>query len=422
MQFLIKNGNVILENTIKKLDILTKHDQIIQIGENLNLNQNGIITIDCSNCFIFPGLVDMHVHLRDPGFLEKETIQTGCNAAAAGGFSTICCMPNTKPVIDCSSVFNYVKQKAQNECANVYIICAITKNLEGKELIDFDCMTRHGAVAFSDDGKCLENEELMEQALLQANLNKKLIVSHCENSKMSLGGLVNQGKISKILNLKGINNLSESSIVEKHINLAAKLNCRIHIAHVSTKESVLIIKKAKKNKIKVTAETCPHYFCLNDENLLNLNANFKINPPIRSEFDRKAVEQALIDKIIDCVVTDHAPHTYLEKKDFLTAPNGAVGLETSLACTLTHFFHTKKLNLNEIVKLMSTNPSKILNLPPNEIKKGAKANFSVVDVNKKWIVDSKKFKSKSQNSPFDGRMLIGKVLKTFFKGRLVFSC
>ena len=408
MQFLIQNGNVVLDKTIKKLDILTKNAHIVQMREHLNADKNqNCTTINCTNCFVFPGLVDMHVHLRDPGFPEKETIQTGCDAAAAGGFSTICCMPNTKPTIDCSKVLNYVKKKAKKACANVYTISAITQNLKGEKLTNFKEMADNGAVAFSDDGHCVENENLMKQALIEANLNNKIIISHCENSKMSQNGLLNHGKISKILNLKGIDNLSESFVVNKHINLAAQLNCKIHIAHVSTKESVLLIKKAKSKGIQVSAETCPHYFCLNDEALLSLKANFKINPPLRSESDRKEIEQAII--------------TPNEKANFITAPNGAIGLETSLACTLTNFFHTKKLNLCEIVEIMAKNPCKILNLPFTELKPGAVANFSIVDINKKWKVNSSQFKSKSKNSPFEGKTLIGKVLQTFFKGRLVFS-
>lgn len=420
MQFLIKNGNVVLnDNTIKKLDVLIENEKIARIDENLSPKCSTVF--DCSGLFLLPGLVDMHVHLREPGFCHKETIQTGCLAAAAGGFSTVCCMPNTKPTIDCKQIIDYIMQKSQNACAEVHIISAITKNLDGKNLVDFEKMAKHGAIAFSDDGNCLENETLMEQALQLANKNHKFIISHCENSKLTQDGLLNEGEISKTLKLKGISNISESEVVESHLKLAEKTGCKIHIAHVSTKESVAAIKKAKQNKIRVSAETCPHYFSLNDEELLTLNANCKINPPIRSENDRKAIEDAIVNGTIDCIATDHAPHSELEKQNFLTAPNGAIGLETSLACTLTHFFHTKKLDLFEIINLMAKKPCEILGLNFEGIKPNATANFSVVDLHKKWVVDPEKFKSKARNTPFEGKTLVGKVLKTFFKGRLVFD-
>lgn len=419
MQFLIKNSNVVLNDKIKKLNILTNNEKIEAIGETLT--SSSALILDCKNQFLLPGLTDMHVHLREPGFCQKETIETGCKAAAAGGFSTICCMPNTKPVIDCSEVFDEVFEKSKNCCAKVYIISAITKSLAGKQLIDFAAMSKKGAIAFSDDGRCVENSNLMEQALLEAKLVNSLIVSHCENSTISKGGLLNEGKVSKALNLKGISNKSESCVVSHHIELAKKLNCKLHIAHVSTKESVLAIKKAKQEGVKISAETCPHYFMLNENELISLNANFKINPPLRSEEDRKMVEQAVIDGTIDCIVTDHAPHSEKEKQNFLTAPSGAIGLETSLACTLTHFFHTKKLGLTKIVELMAKKPCEILNLKFEQPKPGSTANFSIVDLNKKWTVDPSKFKSKSRNCPFANRTLKGKVLKTFFKGELVFD-
>ena len=425
MQFLIKNINVVLNdnNKIQKLDVLTKNEKILKIGENLNdhLNNKNISTLNCSNLFLLPGLVDMHVHLREPGFCHKETIKTGCEAAAAGGFSIVCCMPNTNPVIDCSFVFNEVMCKSKNCCADVHIIAAITKNLAGKQLTDFSNLTKLGAIAFSDDGKCVENEQLMAQALIEAKLNQRIVISHCEKSELTNGGLLNEGKISRALKLKGISNQSESSIVEKHLELAKKLNCKIHIAHVSTKNSVEAITKAKQHGVLVSAETCPHYFMLTEDELLSKNANFKINPPLRKEADRMAIEKALIDNTIDCIATDHAPHSKAEKRNFITAPSGAIGLETSLACTLTHFFHTKKLNLNQIVNLMAKKPCEILNLKFDGIKIGTYANFSIVDINKKWVVNPNKFKSKSANSPFINKTLQGKVLKTFFKGKLVFN-
>ncbi len=417
--FLIKNVNVVLPDTIKKLDILIENGKIVKINELIDVVHATIL--NCSNLFLLPGLVDMHVHLREPGFCEKETIKTGCEAAAAGGFTTICCMPNTNPPIDCSEVINFVKSKAKNCKMDVKIIAAITKNLVSLNLVDFEKLSKDGAIAFSNDGFCLEDENVLAKALIESQKNNRFIISHCENSKLTQGGLVNQGKISNILNLKGISNFSESSIVKSNINLAFKLNCKIHIAHVSVKESVQELSLIKNKTNKISAETCPHYFFFNENELLTQNANFKINPPLRSEADRLAIENAIIDGTIDCISTDHAPHTVIEKQNFLTAPNGAIGLETSLAAVLTHFFHTKKLNLNQIVKIMSINPSRILNIPPNEISVNKPANFIIVDVNRPWIVNSSSFKSKSCNSPFLGRTLKGKVLKTFYKGELIYN-
>lgn len=426
MRFLIKGGNVVLNERIQKLDVLVENERITQIGEHLSASSFSstllpLTVLNCENLFLLPGLVDMHVHLREPGFCYKETLLSGCEAAAAGGFAAVCCMPNTKPVIDSAELIQKIIKKSEKCYAKVHVVAAITKNLEGAQLVNFTELSKAGAVAFSDDGNCLENSFLMEQALLQAEANNKVIISHCENTKLSSGGLLNKGKISEALKLKGISNESESTTVALHIELAKKLNCRVHIAHVSTKESILAIRKAKQEGVKVTAETCPHYFCLTEDELLSKNANFKINPPLRSETDRIEIEKAVLDQTIDCIATDHAPHSKTEKQNFLTAPCGAIGLETSLACVLTHFFHTKKLNLLQIVNLMAKKPCEILNLNFDGIKPGAEANFSIVDLDKLWVVEPEKFKSKSSNSPFEGKTLKGKVLKTFFKGKLVFS-
>ncbi len=419
MDFLIKDGNVVFNDMVKVSDILIRDGVVKKVGQDLSCENVKII--DATGLAVVPGLIDMHVHFRDPGFCYKEDIETGCNAAAAGGITSVACMPNTSPTIDCEKIISYIKDKSKKSKVKVYPIAAITKDLDGKELVDFECLISKGAVGFSDDGRPVENANLLRHAMLETNKLKVPIISHCEDLDIVDGGIINNGTVSKKLGVKGIDRASEDSITAREIAIAAATGCGIHIAHVSTVGSVNIIRDAKRRGVRVTAETCPHYFMLTENKLLDKDADYRMNPPLRTEEDRVAIEQAIMDGTIDCIATDHAPHSVSEKEDFLSAPNGVVGLETSLACVLTHFYHTNKMNLMQIVELMASNPSKILKINGGEISEGMPADIALVDLNKEWIVDPEKFYSKGRNSAFKGMRLKGKVVKTFCDGKLVFE-
>lgn len=419
MSFLIKGGNVVFDNITKISDVFIRNGVIEKIGENLVYEDVKII--DAKGLTIIPGIVDMHVHFRDPGFCYKENIETGCNAAVAGGVTSVACMPNTSPTVDCVEIISYIKDRAKNSKAKVYPVAAITRGLDGKELVDFKLLVSSGAVGFSDDGRPVENANLLRHAMIETSNLKVPIISHCEDLDIVDGGIINNGKIIKQFGVKGIDRASEDSVTAREVAIAAATGCAIHIAHVSTVGSVDIIRDAKRRGVRVTAETCPHYFMLTEDKLLKKDADYRMNPPLRTEEDRIAIEQAVMDGTIDCIATDHAPHSVSEKEDFLSAPNGVVGLETSLACVLTHFYHSHKMSLMEIVKLMSSNPSKILNITGGKISEGMPADIALVDLNKEWIVRPEAFYSKGKNSAFKGMKLKGKVVKTFCDGKLVFK-
>lgn len=368
-----------------------------------------------------PGLFDMHVHFRDPGLTHKEDICTGAAAAKAGGFTGVACMPNTKPPIDSAETVSYVFQKAEQTGINVIPYACITKGMKGEELCDYDELKKAGIVAVSDDGKPVPNAEMMRRALEASTHNGLLVASHCEDLAIINGGIINKGEISEKLGVRGMDRASEDYITAREIALAASCGARIHICHVSTYGSVNIIRAAKRDGIKVTCETAPHYFTYTDEKLLSRDADYRMSPPLRTERDRKAVEEAVLDGTIDCIITDHAPHTAEEKADFLTAPNGVVGLETSLAATLTKLYHTGKLSLSRIAELMSVNPRRILGLPEASIRVGAEADLCVFDPELEWEVIPAELHSKSKNTVFKGEKFKGRNLYTICKGKLVFE-
>ena len=368
-----------------------------------------------------PGLFDMHVHFRDPGLTEKEDIFTGAAAAKAGGFTGVACMPTTKPPIDSAETVSYVLNKGAETGINVIPYACVTKGMKGEELCDYDELIKAGIVALSDDGRPVENAELMRQALEQSVTNGLIIASHCEDLKIINGGIINKGEISEKLGVKGMDRASEDYITAREIALAASCGARIHICHVSTYGSVNIIRAAKRDGIKVTCETAPHYFTFTDEKLLSRDADYRMSPPLRTERDRAAIEEAVIDGTIDCIITDHAPHTAQQKADFLTAPNGVVGLETSLAATLTKLYHTGRMTLPQIAQIMSVNPRKILGLPEAAVRVGELADLCIFDPDLEWVVKPEELHSKSKNSVFKGETLKGRNLYTFCKGKIVFE-
>ena len=414
MTLLIKNVHAVDMHWNQKTDIFIRDGRIVKIAPDVNVIADRVI--DGSALTAMPGLFDMHVHFRDPGQTHKEDILTGCQAALAGGVTGVLCMPNTNPPIDSPEILSYILEKAKNTGVQVCPVACITKGMKGEALTDFTELKANGAVCLSDDGRPVKNAELMRLALEKAYQAGILVASHCEDLDIINGGIMHKGSVSQELGVKGMDRASEDYITAREIVLASSVKGRIHICHVSTKGSVDIIREAKRLGVQVTCETAPHYFMLTHEKLRSRNANDRMNPPLREEEDRQAIEQAVLDGTIDCIVTDHAPHTQEEKADFEHAPNGIVGLETSLAATLTALYHTGKCSLEKIIQLMSANPRKLLNLPPVHIKEDAPANLILVDLNKKWKVDPSKLHSKSCNTAFRDMKLTGKVMMTITDG------
>ena len=404
-------------------DILIEGDRIIKVGSNLAQTKiaQGAHHIDASGLCAAPGFLDIHVHLRDPGFTHKEDIITGCKAAAAGGVTGVCCMPNTKPVTDNEEVLSYILDKAKDADARVYPIASITKGMLGQELNDIAALHACGAVAVSDDGRPVENGGMMLKALKEAYKAGVPVISHCEDLTIIDGGIINEGRISKELGVKGMDRASEDSITAREIVLAESSDTAIHIAHVSTKGSVQLIREAKARGVKVTCETAPHYMMMTDELLLSYNANFRMNPPLREQEDCEAIVEGVLDGTIDAIVTDHAPHAAEEKANFLKAPNGIVGLETSFAAACTVLVHQCGMSLLDLVKLMSTNPANLLRLPGGTLREGSLADIVLFDPDRSWTVDAEKLHSKSKNTPFDGLELTGRVVRTILGGKTVFE-
>lgn len=413
---LFKNVRIVDAENDTVGDVLVKDGVIAEVG---NVSETADRVIEGNGkLVVMPSLFDMHVHFRDPGFTHKEDVLTGCAAALAGGVSGVVCMPNTKPPIDSRETVDYIVNKAEPTGVSVYPAGCVTKGMLGKELYDHSSI---GVKIISDDGRPVENAELLRQAMIESNKNGILIASHCEDLNIINGGIVNDGEVSAELGLKGMNRASEDSITAREIAVAMSADARIHICHVSTVGSLDFIREAKARGVKVTCETCPHYFMYTDEKIRSLDADYRMNPPLRSEADRTAVEKAVLDGTIDCIVTDHAPHAAEEKADFYKAPNGVVGLETSLAAMLTHFYHTGKLSLSRISEMMAEKPRKLLGLPVTKVEKGAKADLILVDTEKEWVVEPEKLHSKSHNTVFKGEKFKGQNLMTITDGIIRFE-
>ena len=397
-------------------DIYIADGKIKHVADSIEMKAD--IEIDGTGLAVMPSFFDMHVHFRDPGFTHKEDVITGCNAALAGGVTGVLCMPNTKPPVDNPETVKYIIDKAEDTGVEVYPVGCITNGMCGKGLCDYDELKQSGVLAVSDDGRPVENAEQMREALEKSNDNGLLVISHCEDLSIINGGIMNKGEMSEKLGVKGMDRVSEDMITAREIILAKSVNSRIHIAHVSTEGSTEIIRQSKKAGVKVTCETCPHYFLLTDEKLAARDADFRMNPPLRTADDVEAIIDGIVDGTIDCIVTDHAPHTAEEKADFEKAPNGVVGLETSFAAALTGLYHTGKVSLNKIVELMSVNPRKLLGLPFISIKDDETADLVIADLNKEWIVEPGKLHSKSHNTVFKGMTLKGKPIMTISKGEI----
>ncbi len=422
---LIKNGRVIdpSDDIDDHLDILVDQGKIVKLRRGVDKKEKEsevVQIIDAQGKVVVPGLIDMHVHLREPGYEYKETIKTGCQAAATGGFTSIACMPNTSPINDNQAVTEYILDKAKREgCVNVFPVGAITKGLEGEFLAEMGELRNAGVVAVSDDGKSVINGELMRRGMEYARNFNLLVICHCENPDLVAGGVMNEGFTSTRLGLKGIPNAAEETIVARDIILAEMTGCRVHIAHVSTEGAVRIIREAKSRGVNVTAETAPHYFSLSEEVLESFDTNLKVNPPLRSARDVEAVKEGLKDGTLDVIATDHAPHSSLEKDvEFDYASSGLVGLETALPLAL-QLVKEKVLSLSELIAKFTVNPAKILNISKGRLNPGNDADITIIDVSLKNRVDVNQFKSRSRNSPFHGWELEGGAVFTIVKGKVV---
>lgn len=421
MKMLIKNGTLVLANGEKRADLLIEDGKIVKIADKIYNKQYEVI--DASGKHILPGLIDIHVHLREPGFEGKEDILSGSKAAVKGGVTQVCCMPNTNPVCDNAVVATYINARAKevNLC-KIHPIGAITKGEQGETLSDIGKMKSAGVVALSDDGKSVMNSYIMRLAMEYANDFNLKCLCHCEDANLVDGGVVNEGYNSTVAGLKGSPRAAEDIMIAREIALSESLNIPVHICHVSTYSGVEIIRSAKSRGVKVTAETCPHYFTLTDDIITSYNTFTKVNPPVREQRDVEEIIRGLKDGTIDCIVTDHAPHSVKDKQvEYNIAAFGISGIETSLALSYTYLVKTGKLALSELVNRMSKAPAQILNLEGGELKEGAPADITIVDFEKSYIIDGNNFLSKGKNTPFNGYKVYGVVDYTLVDGEIKFK-
>lgn len=424
MNLFIKDGHIVdpSQGIDGKGDILIENGRIKEIilrPSAFSPGHSALKIIDASGLHVLPGFVDMHCHLREPGFSHKETIRTGTRAGLRGGFTTLCCMPNTAPVNDNETVTEFILRKtfAEGACY-VYPIGAITKGQKGEELSEMGKMHRAGCIAFSDDGRPVMNSLIMRRALEYSKAFHVPIISHAEDLNLSEGGVINEGIVSLKLGLRGIPKEAEEIMVARDIMLARLTGGRLHIAHVSTRGSVELIRRAKSEGINITAETCPHYFTLTEEAALHYNTNAKVNPPLRTEDDVRAIIEGLKDGTIDVIATDHAPHHRDEKlQEFERAPSGISGLETAFALTL-RLLHSGYINITDLVRLLSLNPARILGLQKGTLKPGKEVELIIVDINREFKVEAERFISLGKNTPFDGWTLKGTVVAAICKGEI----
>lgn len=419
MKTLIQGGNVVLKDRIEKCDVLIEDGIITGIGSGLE----GDEVIRASGKTVIPGIIDMHVHLREPGFEGKEDIASGSLAAVAGGVTQVCCMPNTDPVCDNAVVVNYIINRAkQVDLCKVRPIGAITRGEQGESLADIGKMAQAGIVAISDDGRSVMNSNIMRLAMEYASDFGLKCLCHCEDKTLVDGGVVNEGYNSTLCGLKGQLRAVEDIMICRDICLSRSLDIPVHICHVSTYSGVDIIRAAKADGVKVTAETCPHYFALTDDIITSFDTYTKVSPPVREERDRLAVIEGLKDGTIDCIVTDHAPHSKKDKEvEYNLAAFGMSGIETSFAVSYTYLVKTGALTLPELMRKMSYEPAKVLGLEGGEICEGGVADIAIVDLDADYVVDGEKFLSKGKNTPFNGYRVWGKVLKTLVDGKVKYD-
>jgi dihydroorotase len=422
MKLLIKNGRVIdpANKTDGIMDVLIDGGRITEVKQKIN--ESGCNVIDASKKIVVPGLIDVHTHLREPGHEEEETIATGTMAAAKGGVTSILCMPNTHPPLDNAPAVEFILMKAQKEGhVNIFPIGCTTKASAGQELAEIGILKNAGVVAISDDGNPVMNAQVMRRALEYTRMFNIPVISHAEDKDLSKNGVMNEGNVSMVLGLRGIPRQSEEVMISRDIMLTELTGGHLHVAHVSTAGAVELIRQAKKTKINVTAETCPHYFSLTDEAVKGYDTNTKMKPPLRTAEDIEALKRGLADGTIDCIATDHAPHTEEEKnKEYDLAPFGIIGLETMLGLVITQLVDKKALTLSDALAKMTVNPARIFGLKDRgTLKPGSIADVTVIDLDKEFTVNREDFVSKSKNSPFIGWKLKGAAETTIVGGKIV---
>jgi dihydroorotase len=420
---LIRGGRVVdpAQGIDRVDDVLVRDGLIVSVGhaggQPLGRADE---TIDAAGLIVAPGLIDMHVHLREPGREEDETIETGTQAAVAGGFTSVACIPNTEPPIDTQAAVEFIHQKAARaDTCNVFVVACVSRGREGKELADIGQLVEAGAVAFSDDGAPVYDAELMRRAFEYCRMFDKPVLAHEEVLELSRGGVMHEGLVSLVLGLTGMPAAAEEVMIGRDIALSEVTGGRLHVMHVSTAGGVAMIREAKRRGARVTAEACPHHFTLTDENLRGFDANFKMSPPLRTAADVEAIIAGLVDGTIDCIATDHAPHAREKKMlELDRAPFGILGLETAIGLAVTRLIVPGRIGWPRLIEAMSTLPARILGLSRGTLRPGAAADITIIDPDLSWRVDVKQFRSKSVNSPFDGWTLQGRAVATIVGGRV----
>lgn len=422
MTILLKNGKLIdyKSKTDDYFDIFIENGIVKEISKEINKTADEII--DCTDLFIIPGMIDMHCHLREPGFEHKETIETGMKSAVKGGFTTICPMPNTNPTCDSVFILEKILNKAKSVgVCNVLPYASVTFGEKGEELTDFEALKKAGAIAFSDDGMPVVRAKIMRDALIKANSLGTFVASHCEEKELGKGA-INAGEIAEKLNVPGVLPEAETLMAAREVELAEINNVHSHVCHISAKETARLIRDAKKRGVNVTCETCPHYYSFTEEEVLNSGSNAKMNPPLRKKEDVEEIIKALQDGTIDCLITDHAPHTKEEKEvELEKAPNGIIGFETALAATVTNLVDKGYISYLDMVKLTSYNTAKILGIDKGYIEEGSIADITIFNPNEEYIYKKEDIVSKSKNTPFIGKKLKGRVYYTIVNGNVVYK-
>lgn len=422
MTVLLKNGKLIdyKTKTNDYFDIFIENGIIKEISKEINTVADSVI--DCTNLFIIPGMIDIHCHLREPGFEYKETIETGMKSAVKGGFTSICPMPNTKPACDSTFILQKIQTEAKRVgVCNVFPYASVTIGEKGEELTDFETLKNAGAIAFSDDGMPVVRAKIMRDALIKANELGTFVASHCEEKELGKGA-INAGEVAKKLNVEGVLPEAETLMAAREVELAEINNIHSHVCHISAKETVRLIRDAKKRGVNVTCETCPHYYSFTEEEVLETGTNAKMNPPLRKEDDLQEIIKGLQDGTIDTIITDHAPHAKEEKDVELSkAPNGIIGFETALAATVTNLVDKGYISYLDMVKLTSYNAAKILGIDRGVIEEGKIADITVFDPNKEYVYTKEDIVSKSKNTPFIGKKLKGEVRYTIVNGNVVYK-
>lgn len=417
---LLKNATLLANNKEETSDVLIKDGKIAEIGQNLNADTE---VIDCTGLLLTPGLVDVHVHLREPGFEHKETIKSGTNAAARGGFTTICPMPNTKPIIDTPEILRDLNNKIKEDAViKVLPYVSITTGLKGEKLVDFNALKAEGAFAFTDDGVGVQSADMMYRAMQAAAKIDMAIVAHTEENTLIYGGAIHEGKTSKKLGIKGIPAITESTQIARDVLLAEAADCHYHVCHVSTKESVRVIRDAKRAGIKVTGEVTPHHLVLDENDITDKDPNYKMNPPLRGSDDREALIEGLLDGTLDFIATDHAPHHEDEKAVGIeTAPFGIVGIENAFQLVYTKLVKTGVFTLQQVIDWMTVKPSEVFKLDSGKLETGKAADLTLIDLNREYTLDKNDFLSKSKNTPFHGETLHSDIAMTIVDGKIVYD-